>query len=30
MKDRVTMEGAIAPNIFLEMWSARYSADANG
>jgi len=29
VKHKVMMEGAIAPNVFLEVWSARYSADAN-
>lgn len=24
------MEGGISPNVFLEKWSARYGADANG
>ena len=27
-KPRVTMEGVVAPNVFLEVWRARY--DVNG
>lgn len=30
MKHKVMMEGVIAPNVFLEVCSARYSADAIG
>jgi hypothetical protein len=28
VKPRVTIEDVIAPDVFLEVWSARYSADA--
>lgn len=30
MRHKIMREGVIAPNVFLEVCSARYSADANG